>query len=87
MYDTFHEPFKRSVPNHAPVPASAGESERNKYVEEIQDASKRQKKEEDVIVKSALKAAFAKYSGRKGKNVVQEEKSTQVNNDEEDFAT
>ncbi|KAL2514768.1 DNA excision repair protein ERCC-1 [Forsythia ovata] len=75
LYDTFHEPFKRVVPNHHSgtetlihdnaEPSSV--SERNDDDEEFQDASKRRKKEPELSVKSALQAAFAKYSGRIGK--------------------
>ncbi|KAL6581149.1 hypothetical protein OROMI_007072 [Orobanche minor] len=75
LYDTFHEPFKRAVPN--PVPAAenpigehagiASESERNEGGKEIREVgSKKQKEESQVSVKSALKAAFAKYSDRIG---------------------
>ncbi|KAL6524672.1 Excision repair cross-complementation group 1 [Orobanche hederae] len=75
LYDTFHEPFKRAVPN--PVPAAenpigehagiASKSERNEGGKEIREVgSKKQKEESQVSVKSALKAAFAKYSDRIG---------------------
>lgn len=100
LYDTFHEPFKRAVPNHTPtaenpIDNNAGltsESKRNEDVKEIQNASKRHKKEEELSVKSALKAAFAKYSGaisRKRSTVVQDEReenivdAQQVNNNED----
>lgn len=92
LHDTFHEPFKRSVPSQAPDPANAGQRERNEDAEEIQDASKRLKKEKEVSVKSALKAAFAKYSGKLGRkenNVAPDQTSAQdpqVNSDD-DFAT
>lgn len=70
LHDAFHEPFRRAVPNPAaPVaenPAGvAPENERNEGVEQNQETSKQRKKEE-VSVKSALKAAFAKYSGTIG---------------------
>ncbi|XP_042014039.1 DNA excision repair protein ERCC-1-like isoform X1 [Salvia splendens] len=86
LHDTLHEPFKRAVPNPAaPVaenpinneggPASG--SERNEEVKENQETSKEHKKEEEINVRSALKAAFAKYSstrGSKRKAVVQAER-------------
>lgn len=74
LYDTFHEPFKRVVPNQ-PLnqetqihfngkPSSAtGEQEVEK---EIGAANKRKKKEPELSIKSALSAAFAKYSDRIG---------------------
>lgn len=85
LHDTFHEPFKRAVPTPAaPVaenpinneggPASG--SERNGEVKENQETNKEHKKEEEISVRSALKAAFAKYSstrGSKRKAVVQDE--------------
>lgn len=97
LYDTFHEPFKRAVPNHGPVAENpinthAGESEDNGKEKEIQDASKKRKKEPEINVKSALKAAFAKYGelGRKKNTVVRDEgrgKNVdvhQMNNNEDD---
>ncbi|XP_057784985.1 DNA excision repair protein ERCC-1-like [Salvia miltiorrhiza] len=69
LYDTFHEPFKRAVPNPAaPVAenAIASVSERNEEVKENQETSREHKKEEEISVRSALKAAFAKYSGTRG---------------------
>ncbi|XP_057784976.1 DNA excision repair protein ERCC-1-like isoform X2 [Salvia miltiorrhiza] len=68
LYDTFHEPFKRAVPNPAaPVAENpiASVSERNEEVKENQETSREHKKEE-ISVRSALKAAFAKYSGTRG---------------------
>lgn len=86
LYDTFHEPFKRAVPHpSAPVaenpignkggPASG--SERNEEIKEKAETGKEDKKEE-VSVRSALKAAFAKYSGSKRKAVAQDEKEDDV---------
>ncbi|CAA0808657.1 DNA excision repair protein ERCC-1 [Striga hermonthica] len=76
LYDTFHEPFKRTVPNPAPaagenpidesVAGLAPESERNEDEKEIPEGSKKQKKKTEVNIKSALSAAFAKYSDRIG---------------------
>ncbi|KAI3470705.1 hypothetical protein Pfo_027368 [Paulownia fortunei] len=100
LHDTFHEPFKRAVPNHAPIAENAvdnhaglvSENERNENEKEILDASKRRKKEAELSVKSALKAAFAKYSGpigRKRNTLVQDEReektvdAQQVNNNED----
>ncbi|PIN04327.1 Structure-specific endonuclease ERCC1-XPF, ERCC1 component [Handroanthus impetiginosus] len=75
LYDTFHEPFKRAVPNHGPIVETStnnhagptSESDRNEVEKDISDASKRQKKETEISVKSALEAAFAKYSGAIGR--------------------
>ncbi|KAK6117651.1 hypothetical protein DH2020_048613 [Rehmannia glutinosa] len=100
LYDTFHEPFKRAVPNPAhtaenPIDKHAGltsESERNEDEKETPEGSKQRKKEPELSVKSALKAAFAKYSGRKRKTPVPDEREEkivvdqQVNSDE-DFAS
>lgn len=87
LYDTFHEPFKRSVP-HPSVPVAENPignkggptsgSERNEEIEEKRETSKEDKKKEEVSVRSALKAAFAKYSGSKRKAVVQDEKEDDV---------
>ncbi|GFP96761.1 DNA excision repair protein ercc-1 [Phtheirospermum japonicum] len=71
LHDTFHEPFKRAVPNSVPtvenpIDELTSESEKNDGEKEIVDENKRQKKEAEVSVKSALKAAFAKYSDRIG---------------------
>ncbi|KAL1542235.1 Excision repair cross-complementation group 1, variant 2 [Salvia divinorum] len=57
--------------------APALENERNEEVKENQETSKVHKKEEEISVRSALKAAFAKYSstsGSKRKAVVQAER-------------
>lgn len=70
MYDTFHEPFKRSIPKQpSTVETSAQpftptvEKENEK---EIGSSSKRNKKEPNLTVKSALSAAFAKYKEKVG---------------------
>ncbi|EYU33192.1 hypothetical protein ABFS82_06G147800 [Erythranthe guttata] len=97
LYDTFHEPFKRVVPNHTPIAENpidnlAPESEKNEEEKETVDETKRRKKEEPVSVKSALKAAFAKYGeiGRK-KNTESGEKivvaADQVDNTNEDVSS
>ncbi|CAI9764761.1 unnamed protein product [Fraxinus pennsylvanica] len=93
LYDTFHEPFKRVVPYHpsvteTPIQDKAGPSsvnESNDNDEEFQDASKRRKKESELSVKSALQAAFAKYSGRIGKksNKLQQDEVEKENVDAE----
>jgi len=76
LYDTFHEPFKRVTPSRATVPDAPTQSDPGTSSlatealtdeREIQDTSKRQKKEPEVIIKSALSEAFAKYSGKLGK--------------------
>ncbi|XP_051116038.1 DNA excision repair protein ERCC-1 [Andrographis paniculata] len=75
LYDTFHEPFKRTVPTHTPAagnltdantaPAPAPDTEENEAKKKSPRASKRKKIEPEVSVKSALKAAFAKYPRKK----------------------
>ncbi|XP_047307652.1 DNA excision repair protein ERCC-1 [Impatiens glandulifera] len=80
LYDTFHEPFKHSVPRHNIVAedstrSSAGESclvsqdRKEGEVEETKKGSKNKKEERlkpaEGSVKSALSAAFAKYSAKK----------------------
>ncbi|KAK3418534.1 hypothetical protein EUGRSUZ_H04470 [Eucalyptus grandis] len=76
LYDTFHEPFKRVVPNvaaaapEAPVQKNAEPgsiSEDQEIVDDVAQTSKRQKKEPELTVKSALSAAFAKYADKIGK--------------------
>ncbi|MBA0574205.1 hypothetical protein Golob_001434, partial [Gossypium lobatum] len=75
LHDTFHEPFKRIVSSNPSVPetpvckdaepSSASEViETDKYTE---DTSKRRKKENEINIKSALTAAFAKYAGKNSK--------------------
>ncbi|KAA3486375.1 DNA excision repair protein ERCC-1 isoform X1 [Gossypium australe] len=71
LHDTFHEPFKRivSVPE-TPVckdaePSSA--SEVIKADKDTEDTSKLRKKENEINIKSALTAAFAKYAGKNSK--------------------
>lgn len=82
LYDTFHEPFKRVVPKHLSIPETSTHnnfepcpaSEENEGEKE-EDAKKRTKKEPETTIKSALSAAFAKYSdkiGKKNNNSVQE---------------
>ncbi|KAF8018162.1 hypothetical protein BT93_H3148 [Corymbia citriodora subsp. variegata] len=76
LYDTFHEPFKRAVPHVAsaapegPVQKDAelgSISEDQEIVDDAAQTSKRQKKEPELTVKSALSAAFAKYADKIGK--------------------
>lgn len=100
LFDTFHEPFKRAVRIHPPVTenpsdvhdVAAPETEDNEADKEVPAASKRQKKEPELSIRSALTAAFAKYPGKKKNppNPMQnktEEKtgaSEQVNKNSED---
>lgn len=74
LYDTFHEPFKRVVPNqplnqetqiHLNGKPSSATGEQG-VGNEISAANKRKKKEPELSIKSALSAAFAKYSDRIG---------------------
>lgn len=75
LYDTFHEPFKRVIPicpavPENPVHNNAEPSSANEVVEvenDAEDASKRRKKEPELTVKSALSAAFSRYSDKIGK--------------------
>jgi len=83
LYETFHEPFKRVVPKHLSVPETSTPknfephpvSEGNEGEKE-DDEKKRTKKEPETTIKSALSAAFAKYSDKIGKknNISVEEK-------------
>lgn len=70
MYDTFHEPFKRTVPKQpSTVETSAQQftpTEAKEDEKEIARSSKRDKKEPNLTVKSALSAAFAKYKEKVG---------------------
>ncbi|KAI6692481.1 hypothetical protein NL676_020191 [Syzygium grande] len=75
LYDTFHEPFKRVVPNiaaaapEAPAQKNAEPgsiSEDQEIVDDFAQTSKRQKKEPELTVKSALSTAFAKYADKIG---------------------
>lgn len=75
LYDTFHEPFKRVVSSHPddpenPIHKDTGPSTVNEVTElenEEEDTNKRRKNEPELTVKSALSAAFAKYSEKFGK--------------------
>ncbi|KAI5658935.1 hypothetical protein M9H77_27728 [Catharanthus roseus] len=73
LYDTFHEPFKRVVPMQpsnpeieVPINPDGAATEGKEADKEVGDANKRRKKEPESI-KSALSAAFAKYSDRIGR--------------------
>ncbi|XP_022968744.1 DNA excision repair protein ERCC-1 isoform X2 [Cucurbita maxima] len=76
LYDTFHEPFKRVVSTHPAVletptqnntePRLVGE-EQDVDGKSTEDASQH-KKEPELNIKSALSAAFAKYSAKIGKS-------------------
>lgn len=82
MYDTFHEPFKRVTPNRSeapvqndPTPASF-DGEPPAVEKETEETSKRQKKDPEVILKSALSVAFAKYSDKLSKKNTPSEKES-----------
>ncbi|MFS8018685.1 putative ERCC1/RAD10/SWI10 family, RuvA domain 2, restriction endonuclease type II [Helianthus anomalus] len=70
LYDTFHEPFKRTIPKHpSTAETSAQQFTPCEVIEdekETSHSSKRNKKESDLTVKSALSAAFAKYKEKVG---------------------
>ncbi|KAL7259474.1 hypothetical protein ACSBR1_005383 [Camellia fascicularis] len=83
LYDTFHEPFKRVVPKHLPIPEISTQNNAEPFrVSEVkedekeEDANKRKKKEPEITIKSALSAALSKYSDKIGKknNNSQQEK-------------
>ncbi|KAK7344223.1 hypothetical protein VNO77_13584 [Canavalia gladiata] len=83
LFDTFHEPFKRVESSRQPIPEapvqntpaspdiSRSNAESSTSIgdkqKDVDDLSKRRKKEPELTVKSALSAAFAKYSDRVGK--------------------
>ncbi|KAI3704312.1 hypothetical protein L1987_74529 [Smallanthus sonchifolius] len=82
LYDTFHEPFKRSIPKH---PSTAETSAQHFTPSEVKEdaevarSSKRDKKESNLTVKSALSAAFAKYKEKVGmENNHQQEHENQI---------
>lgn len=83
LYDTFHEPFKRVVPlrpaaQEAPSQNNTESSSSARppvSEEEITKSNKRKKKEPELTVKSALSAAFAKYSKKLGNNNAAQGKS------------
>lgn len=74
LYDTFHEPFKHDVSSlhattgtEAPSDSNAGSSSSDIILEPGNGsgvANKLMKKEPSLTVKSALKAAFAKYADK-----------------------
>ncbi|KAK3200336.1 hypothetical protein Dsin_023751 [Dipteronia sinensis] len=77
LHDTFHEPFKRVISSHPPVPETPVQKDVEPCLEteeatgvgkDTEDTSKkRRKKESELTVKSALSAAFAKYADKIGK--------------------
>ncbi|KAH1033104.1 hypothetical protein J1N35_045278 [Gossypium stocksii] len=75
LHDTFHEPFKRIVSSNPSVPETpackdAEPSSASEVIEadkDTEDTSKRRKKENEINIKSALTAAFAKYAGKNSK--------------------
>ncbi|KAL2942144.1 DNA excision repair protein ERCC-1 [Bienertia sinuspersici] len=84
LYDTFHEPFKRVVPSRPAVPETSSvqndlipnslEIETPAAEKAAEDTSKRQKKDPEVMLKTALSVAFKKYSDKVGKKNHQSEK-------------
>ncbi|XP_004235989.1 DNA excision repair protein ERCC-1 isoform X1 [Solanum lycopersicum] len=93
LYDAFHEPFKREVPKRQCIPETSvaneshpGSSNTKEDEKEIVDTSNSAKKEPEVTVKSALSAAFAKYSHkitRKKNNKSREEEEGKCSTNEE----
>ena len=85
LYETFHEPFKRVVPSRLAVPVAPAPNDLNPgsfgnetpaTETESVDTSKRQKKDSEATVKSALSVAFAKYSDKIGKKNSQADKES-----------
>ncbi|KAH9620461.1 hypothetical protein KSS87_018027 [Heliosperma pusillum] len=86
LYDAFHEPFKRVMPIRPAVPETPNQSIPNSSSletevlaadKEIQDGNKRQKNPTpEVSVKSALSAAFTKYSDKLSKKKAQSDQET-----------
>lgn len=82
LYDTFHEPFKRSVQKHTIVAEVSTQSNAQELVSEDKDGgettngykSMKEKRREPAegSVKSALSAAFAKYSAKKSNDPPQQ---------------
>ncbi|CAH9057305.1 unnamed protein product [Cuscuta epithymum] len=99
LYDTFHEPFQREVSKHAVPEVAANENtgpssvtQGDKDEIEVEDVKMHRNKEPDITIKTALSAAFAKYSHRKknksqqkdaeGLNTSTPEANSKDNNDE-----
>ncbi|KAK4735553.1 hypothetical protein R3W88_009814 [Solanum pinnatisectum] len=92
LYDAFHEPFKREVPKRQCIPETSvanesypGSSNTKEDGKETVDTSNSEKKEPEVTVKSALSAAFAKYSHKitRKKKKSQEEEEGKCSTNEE----
>ncbi|MCD7455104.1 Excision repair cross-complementation group 1 [Datura stramonium] len=92
LHDTFHEPFKREVPKRQCIPETSvaneshpGSSSTKEDEKEVGVASNCEKKEPEVTVRSALSAAFAKYSHKvaRKKNKSQEEEEGKCSANEE----
>ncbi|GAY49165.1 hypothetical protein CUMW_117190 [Citrus unshiu] len=72
LYDTFHEPFKRVVSHHPPIPETPSlkdvePSSVNEVTKVKKDTEERkQNKEPELAVKSALSAAFSIYADKMG---------------------
>ncbi|KAL8265987.1 hypothetical protein R6Q59_003331 [Mikania micrantha] len=70
LYDTFYEPFKRVIPKHSSTVETSTQHFSPREVKQDEDeiarSSKRDKKESNLTVKSALSAAFAKYKVKVG---------------------
>ncbi|KAF9601073.1 hypothetical protein IFM89_015999 [Coptis chinensis] len=78
LYDTFHEPFRRAVTSQPPpveenhVINSLDDEKRAEKVAEVEN--KQNKDEPSLSIKSALNAAFAKYSDKVHKKKTAAEK-------------
>ncbi|KAJ4957724.1 hypothetical protein NE237_024835 [Protea cynaroides] len=89
LYETFHEPFKRSASSHptdvpeAPVQEDTAPHSMDNDVEANEEegvAIKQKKEDPDMKMKSALNTAFAKFSDK-----IRKKKEEMVARDDEDF--
>lgn len=87
LYDAFHEPFKREVPKSQCIPETSvaneshpGSSSTKEDEKEVGETNNCEKKEPEVTIKSALTAAFSKYSHKiaRMKNKSQQEKEAKA---------
>ncbi|XP_010424677.1 PREDICTED: DNA excision repair protein ERCC-1-like isoform X1 [Camelina sativa] len=93
LYDTFHEPFKRTTPSYptvieptipeAPLQKDVNSEEPVEEDEDfVEDSRKRKKKEPEKTVKIALSAVFARYSDRLSKKKEKQEKDTRTESED-----
>nr|GEX66212.1 DNA excision repair protein ERCC-1 [Tanacetum cinerariifolium] len=86
LYDTFHEPFKRVIPKQSSTVETSAQpftpTEAKVDGKETGRSSKRDKKEPNLTVKSALSAALAKYKEKIGTENKQPEEPGTSNTNE-----